>query len=81
MKVFNFLISSILWFWLFLIPSGIFGAIAYFRYYDNPNNIGVPLFLTIMGVLLGVFLAEYIRRKFGLTFFLVELMLRQILIS
>lgn len=66
----DFLINMILWLWLFLIPAGTAVVIAYFRYYSNQlNNIIIPLVLILTGIALGTFLAEYIRRKFGLTYF------------
>jgi hypothetical protein len=58
-----------LWLWLFLIPAGILGFIAYSKYYDNPKNITVPLILFLVGISLGIFIAEFVRRKFGLAFF------------
>jgi hypothetical protein len=69
MKFFLFLVKLIFWLWLFLIPVGIMGFIAYSKYYDNPKNISVPIIFLLIGVSLGIFIAEFVRRKFGLAYF------------
>jgi hypothetical protein len=69
MKFVQFLIDLIYWLWLFLIPTGILGVYAYYRYSNNPKNQAIPLLILIVGVILGICLAESIRRKRGLAYF------------
>jgi uncharacterized membrane protein YfcA len=69
MKFVQFLIDLIYWVWLFLIPTGILGVYAYYRHYINPKNLALPLLILIAGIVLGIWLAEGIRRKRGLAYF------------
>lgn len=68
-KVFSSLINFIFWLWLFLIPSCILGVVAHYKYYNNPKNIFLPAGILVIGISLGVLLAEFIRRKIGLDIF------------
>ncbi len=69
MKFISFLIGLVYWLWLFLIPAGIMGVIAYIKYYNNPKNMVAPVVISLIGVFLGVFIAELVRRKYGLAYF------------
>jgi|SRR5450432_4330945 len=69
MKFVQFFIDLIYWLWLFLIPTCVFGIYAYYRHYNNPRNLAFPLFIFFVGVILGICLAESIRRKRGLAYF------------
>ncbi len=69
MKFVQFLIDLVYWLWLFLIPTGILGFYAYYRYYNNPKNLALPIAILIAGIVLGIWLAERIRRKRGLAYF------------
>jgi hypothetical protein len=69
MKFVQFLIDLVYWLWLFLIPTGILGVYAYYRHYKNPKNLALPLLIIIVGIVLGIWLAESIRRKRGLAYF------------
>ena len=69
MKYLSVLVDFILWFWLFIIPAGIAGFLAYNRYYHHPKNLTIPVVLFIIGIALGIFLAEIVRRKIGLNYF------------
>jgi hypothetical protein len=68
-KIFSFIINLIFWLWLFLMPSCILGVIAYYKYYNNPKNLFLPVVILVVGVSLGILLAEFVRRKFGLDIF------------
>jgi hypothetical protein len=45
------------------------GVYAYYRYYNNPRNLTLPIVITIAGMALGILLAERVRRKRGLAYF------------
>ena len=66
MKIFMFVINAFYWFSIFIIPAGILGFIAYYNYIKSSDNLIWSLPLAILGVLIGAFLAELIRRKYGL---------------
>jgi len=72
MKIPSFFINLIYWLWLFLIPAGAMGYFAFYKYYNNPRRLTLPIVIFITGIILGVFLAEGVRRKRGLTYFFPE---------
>ena len=45
------------------------GVIAYIKYYNNPKNTILPIFILLIGIILGAFIAELVRRKRGLAYF------------
>src|SRR5450755_104295 len=69
MKIIGFFVNLIYWLWLFLIPTGIMGFLAYYKYYNNPKSLTLPIIIFVTGIILGVFLAELVRRKRGLAYF------------
>ena len=69
MKIFELFINMIYWLWLFIIPAGILSAIGFFLYMNNSDNISYSIMLSICGCILGIFLAEKVRTKYGLTSF------------
>ena len=65
-KVLRFLIRAIYWLWLFIVPAGT-SAVASFFLYEKPGiNIIWPVIVFSAGLICGVCLAEFIRRKYGL---------------
>lgn len=66
MKVFMFFINSIFWLWLLIVPTGLFSFLAFLLYEKNNNNFPYSVFLAITGVILGIILAEYVRKNYGL---------------
>jgi len=66
MRVFMFFINGIFWLWLFVVPTGILGFAAFWLYIKNPGNIIFSIIISIIGIVSGFFLAEYVRKKYGL---------------
>ena len=63
-------IRMIYWLQAFAAPALLFGLIALWVYSGNEKNGFPALVLLILGVIAGIAVAEYIRRKIGLeTFF------------
>jgi len=60
----------IYWLQIFVVPVIICGIIALFTYSDNKF---LSISLLILGIALGVFLAEFVRRKYGLDKFFARL--------
>ena len=70
MKFFQFLVQAIFWLQAFAAPVLVSGAIAFFVYANNENNKWLPITILIVGEIGGIWLAEFIRKKYGLdTFF------------
>ena len=61
-----FLINSIFWLGIFIVPAGILGFIAYYKYVESSDNYIWSIIIAVIGVAAGIFLAEIIRRKYGL---------------
>ena len=69
MKIFEWLIRTLYWVQLFAAPVVLFALISLFVYSRTENKTVVIIFLSF-GFVGGIFLAEFIRRKYGLeTFF------------
>jgi len=66
MKVFMFFINAIYWVSIFIIPAGISGFIGLWYYVDSHDNLILSIILGAIGVILGIVLAEFMRRKYGL---------------
>jgi hypothetical protein len=69
MKVFLFLINSIYWLWAFIVPVILTGIPAWFLYVKSEKNLVFSILLLAAGIVCGVFVAERIRRKPGLSKF------------
>jgi len=63
MKVFNSIIQGFRWLQIFIAPVIICGIIALFTY--ESNRI-IALILLVTGIILGICMAEFVRRKYGL---------------
>ena len=61
-----FFINAIQWLSIFIVPAGILGVVGLWYYVDSNSNLLLSIILWVVGVALGIFLAELIRRKFGL---------------
>lgn len=64
-KIFNFFIESFYWLMIFLSPFLISLGISIYLYGRNSNLIWYSLIILIFGILMGIFIAERIRRKYG----------------
>jgi hypothetical protein len=73
MKLMMFIVNSIYWLWLFIVPSGIIGFIALWLYINNAIGIYLSIFMGVTGLISGVLLAEYIRKHYGLNNFFSRL--------
>ena len=69
MKLFMLFINSIFWLWLFIVPAGILSFIGYWIYAKDSSNSTYAVMLAVLGILLGIYLAENVRRKYGLSKF------------
>lgn len=74
MKFFMFFIKAFFWLWLFIISAGIFGFFAIWIYFKSSENLPFSIILGLFGIVNGVALAEYVRRKYGLDNFFGRLM-------
>ncbi len=66
MKIFMFIINTFHWLSIFIIPAGILGFIAYYNYVKSSDNLLWSILLAVLGSVIGIFFAEFIRRKYGL---------------
>ena len=66
MRVFFFLINTIYWLWLFIVPAGILGIVSVLLYLKSKDNLPFSIIITLVGIILGIALAEYIRKRYGL---------------
>jgi hypothetical protein len=65
-KFFEFLINFIFWMWLFLVPTAILGLIGLWLYFQSDDNLIFFIILTVLGIVIGVMIAEHVRKKQGL---------------
>jgi ABC-type phosphate transport system permease subunit len=72
MKIFEWFVRTLYWLQVFAAPVVLFGLIALIVYSTTDNKIVTLIFLPI-GFLGGIFLAEFIRRKYGLEKFFANL--------
>jgi hypothetical protein len=72
MKTFEWFIRALYWLQVFAAPLLLFGVISLFVYSKTKNKIVALIFLSV-GFLGGIFLAEFIRRKYGLEKFFATL--------
>ena len=69
-KIIKWLIKILFWFQAFAGPVLAFGLLAFLVYSKGEQNKGIAIALLVAGVIAGIILAEWIRRKYGLeTFF------------
>ena len=73
MKLMMFLVNTIYWLGLFIVPSGIIGFIALWLYIDNYIGMFLSILLGVIGIVSGILLAEYIRKHYGLNNFFSRL--------
>lgn len=66
MKIFMFLINAFYWLWIFIIPSGILGFLSFWLYIRSADNFVYSIILSIAGIILGIILAEFVRKRYGL---------------
>jgi hypothetical protein len=73
MKIFMFFINSIYWLWAFCVPLLICGIPGWFLYEKSSKNLPYAILLLIAGIAGGIFLAERIRKREGLSNFFSRL--------
>ena len=73
-KIIKHFVYLILWLWAFIVPAGIFAFIGFLLYNKSSANLPYSIIITIIGIILGVVLAEYIRKKYGLDYFFGKLL-------
>jgi hypothetical protein len=72
MKIFEWFIRMLYWLEAFAAPMILFGIISLIVYAKTENKIVLIVLLSV-GFLGGIFLAELIRRKYGLENFFAKL--------
>jgi hypothetical protein len=72
MKIFEAFVRILYWLQVFCAPVVLFGLISLLFYSKTGNKIVAMIFLSV-GFLGGIFLAEFIRRKYGLEKFFANL--------
>ena len=65
MRVFMFFINAIYWLWAFIVPVIVLGVPAIIWYVNSGGSLFGPACLLLAGVVLGVWVAEKIRRSEG----------------
>ena len=73
MRLFQFFINLIYWLWAFLVPVIVLGIPALLLYAQSPKNLPWTITLLTIGIVLGVYVAEKIRKGYGLTSFFSRL--------
>ena len=73
MRIFLFFINLIYWLWAFIVPVIILGIPALLLYSQSPKNLNLSVTLLVTGIVLGVYIAEKIRKGYGLTSFFSRL--------
>jgi len=61
-----FLVNAFYWLWIFIIPSGILGFLSFWLYIRSADNFVYSIILSIAGIILGIILAEFVRKQYGL---------------
>lgn len=73
MKVFTFLINLIYWIWLFIVPTGVMALLGFLLYNKSTENTPYFILLSVIGAVVGISLAEYVRKRHGLDNFFARL--------
>jgi hypothetical protein len=68
MKLMRWFVQAIFWLQAFAAPVLLFGFIAVLVYIKTGRTT-VPIVLVAIGIIIGIVVAEYIRRKYGLDSF------------
>ena len=72
MKIMAWFVRLLFWLQAFAGPLILFGLIA-FVFYNKTGNMNLAIILLSIGFFAGIFLAEFIRRKFGLENFFARI--------
>jgi hypothetical protein len=73
MRVFTFFINLIYWLWLFIVPTGVMALLGFLLFSKSTENTPYFILLSIIGAVLGIWLAEYVRKTYGLDNFFARL--------
>ena len=74
LKFFKFLAYAILWLWVFIVPAGLFFFLAFLIYNKSVDYLFISIIVTVLGMALGIWLAEFTRKKWGLDYFFGKLL-------
>jgi len=69
MKAIAFLINVVYWLGLFIFPAAILCFVALWLYSNNTIGLFASIALGVVGIILGIIAAEYVRRRYGLNNF------------
>jgi len=75
MRFLENMIEFFCWCWIFICPTLILGIAGFVIYCNYKTGIGVASFigLSVLGVVLGIYFAERIRRSVGCTMFVTRI--------
>ena len=69
-----FFVNLIFWLWAFIVPTAVAGFLAFLLYNNSSDYLLFSIIISLIGIVLGVVLAEYVRRKQGLDYFFGKLL-------
>ncbi len=69
MKILAFIINVFYWLGLFITPALIFCFVAFWLYFDKTTGATLSILIAVAGIIAGIVLAEYVRRRYGLNNF------------
>jgi hypothetical protein len=69
MRVLLFVINLFFWLWLFCIPFGILSFIGFLVYQKSGNNLIYSIIFSLTGLIVGIVVAEHVRKSYGLNYF------------
>ena len=61
-----FFVNLVFWLWLFVVPTGVLSLTGLWLYVKSHKNLPFSILISLLGVFLGIILAEYVRKKYGL---------------
>ena len=73
-KIFEIFVEIISWIAIFTSPVLGFGVAAAIIYFTNTNNWILAIIIALVGIIIGAFWAENIRRKVGCSNFLGKIL-------
>ncbi len=69
MKLIIFFINAIYWLGIFIVPAGIIIFISSWLHLAGYINFIFAILISLTGIIIGIILAEYIRKHYGLNNF------------
>src|SRR5688572_9106062 len=73
MRIFEYFINLIFWLWAFIVPTAIFSFVGFLFYSKSADNLPYTILSVAIGIFLGIWIAERIRKRHGLTHFFSQI--------